>query len=221
MRSVQAFPRIISVERLNDDTFQRYGRVIENPEHSSKPQPAVEIVNQGTASKYADISVLENLYHKSSNSLSARASMSLFVCSPRHSAVDLENSSNELVSLSILERHQFTTQTFMPLGLRTDQPDGAYLVVVAPSKSDLGSKHDLPDVENMQAFVAHGSQAITYGAGVWHAPMIVIAGVPLTFVVIQFVNGNPQDDCEECEIISSGFGVRVRVKCSDKLRASL
>ena len=38
---------------------------------------------------------------------------------------------------------------------------------------------------------------MTYGAGTWHAPMVVLGDRRVDFVVTQFVNGVPEDDCQE------------------------
>lgn len=55
----------------------------------------------------------------------------------------------------------------------------------------------LPDLKNLRAFVAFGDQAVTYGAGTWHAPMIVIGDRPIDFVVVQFANDVGIEDCQE------------------------
>jgi ureidoglycolate lyase len=55
----------------------------------------------------------------------------------------------------------------------------------------------LPDLKNLRAFVANGGQAVTYGAGTWHAPMIVIGDRPIDFVVVQFANEVGNEDCQE------------------------
>jgi ureidoglycolate lyase len=56
---------------------------------------------------------------------------------------------------------------------------------------------DPPDLENLRAFVAHGGQAVTYAAGTWHAPMVVLGRRRVDFVVVQFVNGVEEEDCQE------------------------
>ena len=56
-------------------------------------------------------------------------------------------------------------------------------------------------MENIKAFVANGRQAVTYGAGTWHAPMIVVGKKRVDFVVVQHINGVSEDDCQEVEIV--------------------
>lgn len=55
----------------------------------------------------------------------------------------------------------------------------------------------MPDLKNLRAFIANGNQAVTYGAGTWHAPMVVIGARPIDFVVVQFANDVGIEDCQE------------------------
>lgn len=117
--------------------------------------------------------------------------------------------------MKILERHPFTTQTFCPLGLATENTETYFLVIVAPSLSSPIQAEEgrslverPPDLSKLRAFVAHGGQAVTYAPGTWHAPMVVLGKSRVDFVVTQFVNGVPQDDCQEVRV---GDGVNVLV----------
>ena len=112
-----------------------------------------------------------------------------------------------------MERHPFTTQTFIPIGLCPADPDTAYLVIVAPPLLDV-SGNDIPDIDKIKVFLATGSQAVTYGMGIWHAPMIVIGAKPVSFVVTQFVNGVPSDDCQEVELSTENEVVTVQIRAS-------
>ncbi|KAI0842534.1 hypothetical protein F5Y06DRAFT_306072 [Hypoxylon sp. FL0890] len=120
--------------------------------------------------------------------------------------------------LLILERHPYTTQTFIPLGASARTH---YLVIVAPSlppdtaDKDLpvptGEKlpgRGLPDLHNLRAFISTGTQAVTYGAGTWHAPMAALgaAGSAIEFVVVQFANDEPAEDCQEVALEGRGSG---------------
>lgn len=113
----------------------------------------------------------------------------------------------------MLERHSYTTQTFIPIGLSADSPT-RYLVVVAPTipspntestnddddDDDRDQDRGPPDLDNLRAFWAHGGQAVTYAAGTWHSPMAVIGDKSVDFVVLQFSNGLREEDCEEIKI---------------------
>jgi ureidoglycolate lyase len=208
------------------------------------PAPASVSANQGFATKYIDVSHISNLYSLAPSRKPARPVMNMFVCAPRNlrphepsesmpsSWGDLElddddedgngNFERQLLDIGILERHPFTTQTFIPMGLSATDRHTQYLVIVAPTLPASASRRHtgrpppyptpkierkrsikdifararpspydssaappptrlqrpkgpgLPDLKNLRAFVASGTQAVTYGAGTWHAPMIVI-----------------------------------------------
>lgn len=201
--------------------------------------------------------------------------MNMFVCAPRdlrpHEPADSMPSSwgdidfdddddddaagggqfRQLFDVGILERHPFTTQTFIPMGLSQEERHTQYLVIVAPTLPASQSRRNtgrpppyptpkikkqrsikdifararpspftneaappprqfsrlhpsqrpkgpgLPDLKNIRAFIATGSQAVTYGAGTWHAPMVVIGDRPIDFVVVQFANDVGIEDCQE------------------------
>ncbi|KAL8975999.1 MAG: hypothetical protein Q9177_006939, partial [Variospora cf. flavescens] len=72
-----------------------------------------------------------------------------------------------------------------------------------------------PDLDNIRAFWAHAGQAVTYGAGTWHAPMVVVGDERMDFVVVQFVNGVAQEDCQEVMLKKEG-GISVEVKEWDR-----
>jgi len=117
--------------------------------------------------------------------------------------------SNGIFKVTILERHPYTTQSFIPLGLPTpthNEPSPSmYLVIVAPSQDSSGNP---PDLVNIRAFIAYGNQGVTYSAGTWHAPMVVL-GKEIEFVVLVHENGIAEDDCQE--ILVGGEGVDVEV----------
>jgi ureidoglycolate lyase len=66
------------------------------------------------------------------------------------------------VSITALERHPHSTQSFLPIAA------GRWLVLVAPSLSD-GS----PDVAAARAFIARPEDAVCIGRNVWHAGLTV------------------------------------------------
>ena len=269
----------IPIELLTQSSFSQFGTVIENPAHSQLPRsqlgplPTAVSANQGSALKILDVTHMSNLYSLAPSQKPAKAVMNMFVCAPRDlrphepsnsmpsSWGDLDfdeddygDADRELFDVRILERHPFTTQTFIPMGLSGNERHTQYLVVVAPtlpassSRSQIGrpppyptpkvkkqkSIKDifararpspftnenapppsqftrlhpsarpkgpgLPDLKNIRAFIATGNQAVTYGAGTWHAPMVVIGARPIDFVVVQFANGVDIEDCQEIEL---------------------
>lgn len=136
--------------------------------------------------------------------------------------------SSRIFEVGILERHPYTTQTFTPLSTSGPASplldEHGYLVIVAPglqtpSDSSAGrtpshteaiaptgrgihyssQAQSQPDLQRLKAFVATTNQAVTYGAGVWHAPMVALGpeGSTVDYVVTQFANGVGIEDCEE------------------------
>jgi ureidoglycolate lyase len=179
----------------------------------------------------------------------------MFSCFPRNiSGVGMQPSTDRegdgdgdgetkkvLFTVSILERHPYTTQTFSPLGLSAHEHT-AFLVVVAPSLSAPASATTAetsaggtttvqiaspPDLSRIRAFVARGDQAVTYGPGTWHAPMAVVGRRRVDFVVTQFVDGVPDHDCQE--VLLGENAVRVDLTSldvdlglsTDRVRANL
>lgn len=67
------------------------------------------------------------------------------------------------VSITALERHAHSTQSFLPIKA------GRWLVLVAPTAAD-GS----PDMSGARAFVAGPEDAICIGRNVWHAGLTVL-----------------------------------------------
>jgi ureidoglycolate lyase len=198
-----AGPPRVPIEPLTSQSFAPFGSVLQNPATSGAAIKA-EQANQGSATKYADITGIENYYHLSENGRPSRLAVSMFVCSPRRLRQD------SLLDINILERHPYTTQTFVPLGLACNSTEARYLVIVAPTlatkskqpsaSTSLPKGRGLPDVSRLRVFLASGHQAVTYGAGTWHAPMIVVGNEAVEFVVTQFINGVGGDDCQEEEV---------------------
>lgn len=232
----------ITPEPLTPESFAPFGTAISCPlprDLSSVPvplsslpphDPAPVLANQSSALKYSPVSPLRNEYTACPSGRAAEPRMSLFACFPRKlrrievdTPVDGETETEtEVFDVRILERHPFTTQTFIPLDLSSQSQSHAagggaeepvYLVIVAPtlkgevaeaestSTSEEEEKkvliRDPPDLRNLRAFVARGGQAVTYGVGTWHAPMVVLGRRRVDFVVVQFVNGVEEEDCQE------------------------
>jgi ureidoglycolate lyase len=219
--------RLIPLEPLSFDTFVPFGSVIQNPTSPSNStastlQHIVPVTaNQGSARKFPDISPLDNFYASASSKKHVRGAISLFECKPRELR---QANGKDVFEVRILERHPYTTQTFSPLGLSAAAvEDTHYLVIVAPTLPQTTTTSTTtrppkgtgpPDLQNIRAFLARGNQAVTYAAGTWHAPMVVLGARAIDFIVVQFVNGVTLDDCQEM-----GFdeGVVVDLSLGDHL----
>ncbi|KAJ2891158.1 ureidoglycolate hydrolase [Zalerion maritima] len=198
----------------------------------------VNAANQGTALRYAPVSNLQDLTAQapSRNVPSALGegrtvvggpTMSMFVCSSRqlekpgddNAAGSKSEQIEGVFPVKILERHPYTSQTFIPL---SSTPGTKYLIVVAPTlpqsdpanppvtvglpvpKGETLPGAGMPDLSRLQAFVSEGFQAVTYAAGTWHAPMVVLRNPsdgegdePLSFVVYQSNTTSAAENCQE------------------------
>ena len=269
----------VGAEPLTPHAFRPFGTVIANPipgqpvpnnsdalaalvqgpglgsENTLRDESAGQVcpvlANQGTALKYENVSTMIDLSARAWSGRPARPVMNLFVCAPRGLEPGTAAVEQGRLPVRILERHPFTTQTFVPLGISPSDESTRYLVIVAPALSlqrtqkprpppfplpeprsikpstdGLGPSRPppyptdgpppaaveseesdmagpgLPDLEHARAFVARGSQAVTYGAGTWHAPMMVLGNKPVDFVVVQHANGVASEDCQEVEVVT-------------------
>lgn len=194
----------VTAQPLTQGAFEQFGDVVNNPrpdvlptsyaEHATSLPSNAFIANQGYAIQYRNVSRIKNLYDKSPSG-KAQPAMSMFVCSSRP-IMTAPGAKHPEFTVQYLERHPYTTQSFAPVASTAS----AYLVIVAPSLPPSSQDEDLPcpsgeglpgrglpDLKNIKAFIATRSQAVTYGAGTWHAPMVVLGapGTTLDFVVSQ------------------------------------
>ncbi|KAF4769149.1 hypothetical protein HAV15_008373 [Penicillium sp. str.  len=202
----------LTPEPLTPANFAQFGTAVVSPlprELNIAPQPSSlpphnptpVLANQNSALKYSPISPLLDRYTNACPSGQASEAR-MTICL------------TEVFDVRILERHPFTNQTFIPVDLSAhskvgdDEEEPLFLVVVAPTlkgqtataKNEAGETitiRDPPDLNNIKAFVARGGQAVTYGVGTWHAPMVVLGRRRVDFVVVQFVNGVGDEDCQE------------------------
>jgi len=86
------------------------------------------------------------------------------------------------LSLSLLEKHPASTQAFLPMNATR------YLVVVAEGDA-------APDLGTIAAFVATGTQGITYLPGIWHHPMIALDAT-IDFSCLVWEDGTAADCVE-------------------------
>ncbi|KAF8550900.1 Allantoicase [Imleria badia] len=186
--------KVIPVLPLTPEAFAPYGQVIQAyGDHAAAP-PGTKITpaNGGTASKFHKLALLHSSYPEDAG---ATSGLSVYRCQPVAVA-------NGRVRLSVLERHPYTNQAFVPMGgggVEGDEairePGRRYLVVVA-----LNGRDDGPDLKSVRAFVASGGQGVVYETGVWHQPMTVLdKEMDFTCVETQIGNGE-RADCEVVEV---------------------
>ena len=86
------------------------------------------------------------------------------------------------ITMRVMERHAFSSQSFLPLG------PARFLVLVAPHAAGGG-----PDLATARAVLARPGQGVTYAADTWHHPMAVL-GAPAHFAVLIWRDGSDGDE---------------------------
>ena len=91
-------------------------------------------------------------------------------------------SPNGPLKAELLERHEFSSQTFVPIDV------ARWLVVVAPHAKAGG-----PDTTVLRAFIATGQQGVTYKPDTWHHGLTVLDR-PGRFAVFMWRVGGEGDE---------------------------
>ena len=104
------------------------------------------------------------------------------LAAPSVSIAVIEDVARLPFTASQMERHQFSSQTFIPLDA------SRWIVAVAPHAEEGG-----PETQHLRAFLAEADQGITYSADVWHHPLTVLEQ-PATFAVLMWRDGTSADE---------------------------
>lgn len=177
---------LIQATPLTSDSFRLYGQLIAgpNPGLANKSLPHI-MANQGTAHKYPHQS---NVLQSFPLEAQATTNMHLYRC-------DSLPLNTLPLQLKMLERHRFSSQSFIPM--HSPPHKGDYLVLVALNHSET----DEPDLSTLAAFLATGSRGICYHPGVWHLPMTPVSkeeGQWLDYACIVAESPNqPELNCDE------------------------
>jgi ureidoglycolate lyase len=86
------------------------------------------------------------------------------------------------LTVRVIERHRHSSQTFAPLS------GSPYLVVVFPSDGQ-----GAPRLQDGQAFIARGDQAVNYDRDVWHTGFAAL-GEGGVFLMLRWDDGTPGDE---------------------------
>ncbi len=153
---------------LTPEGYAAYGDVI-----SARPDVKPASANLGSAARYNFLAPLENLRPKT-----AAPNLCVFRCQP------LLKAPARTFAVTLLERHPYSTQAFIPMaGVER------FLVLVS-----LGGT--APDLTTLRAFIATGGQGITYRPGVWHHPLVAIDR-PSDFTCLIWEDGGAGD----CDVV--------------------
>jgi ureidoglycolate lyase len=137
---VRVADKQLAIEPLTAEAFKPFGDVIEatdNAHHFT--------INQGYAERFHRLAKVDVTTDE------GQPAISIFKARAR--ALPLQ--------LSLLEKHPFGSQAFMPLS------GHAYVVVVA-----MGG--DMPDLSTLKCFIASAQQGVNYAKGTWHHPLLAL-----------------------------------------------
>lgn len=200
----------IPVQHITPSNFAPYGEVMSGEHQILQDHISA---NYGTAIKMLNVTQSIDNYNDCPSGEKSKPNWNIFRCSnPKH-LIEIDGNTSSYLA-KVLERHPFTTQTFVPMGQLSSKL--SYIVIVA--ETDTTTTQNLPDPASIRAFIVKGNQAVTYGAGTWHAPMVVIDDqVPfIDFAVFQYANGVPDEDCQEC-YFEPGYSIKYQVNIESKL----
>jgi ureidoglycolate lyase len=86
----------------------------------------------------------------------------------------------------LMERHEFSSQTFIPVDV------ARWLIVVAPHAAQAGGK-GRPDMAGARAFIATGDQGVTYKPNTWHHGLTTL-DQPGRFAVFMWRAGSQDEE---------------------------
>lgn len=135
---MSAARRRLAVEPLSRPRFAPYGELID----TAGREP--EIINAGTARRYAELARVELVGP-------GEAALGIYRAEPRELPMQLLE----------LERHPRGSQAFVPLH------SARYLVAVAGAG-------ETPTSDDVRLFLATGQQGVSLRAGVWHHALLVL-----------------------------------------------
>ncbi len=150
---------------------------------AAPPGALGKLANQGTARRFDHLASLDDLRPGR-----AVLNVSVFRCQPRPAAP---------FAVALLEKHPASAQLFVPMNARR------YLALVALGR-------DRPDLGTLTAFVAAGTQGVSYHPGVWHHPMIAL-DAEIDFACFAWEDGSDGD----CTVVRLADGEQPVVELQD------
>jgi len=154
--------RKLRAKPLTARAFSSFGEVIEIDDAVTHYP-----INRGFTERYHDLATLDLTLEK------GRPIVNLFRATPLP----------QPFSITMMERHPLSSQTFMPLG---HEP---YLVVVAPAGEF--------SIDQLHAFIANCDQGVNYRRGTWHHFCLALNTIS-DFLVID--RGGEGENCDEVDL---------------------
>ncbi|GMM46661.1 ureidoglycolate hydrolase [Pichia kluyveri] len=179
--------------------YEKYG-VAMNVDHL-RNSVNIDDANQGSAIKLKQVAPCINEYSKAPSGHRATTNWNIFRSSVIESKwTNSEDGNGKFYNLTVLEKHPYSTQTFVPMGRLSDED--AYIVNVAPDKDGQ------PDYEKVESYFFKGNTAVTYNVNTWHSPMVVL-GKTTDFCVVTNENDVGEENCVEV-FYNPGIKIHVR-----------
>ncbi|WVQ72811.1 allantoicase [Cryptococcus sp. DSM 104548] len=183
---------------ITPENFAPYGHIITTSPSSFHTD--TEHAPDGLTVKHNRLAPVTDSYPEDAGAVTGIA---VFRATPK---VGLER--GKVFDLRYMERHPHTSQTFIPMG-KAEWKDhsepaipsgGQFLVIVAP---DHPSIPNTPDPNKVEAFLLPAHQGLSYRAGVWHHPVLVLdETMDLACVETQVATGVVDSDERDCELVS-------------------
>jgi ureidoglycolate lyase len=142
----------IQAERLTKEAFEPFGDVVEAPPFSGRGYFETDLRDSRATAK------------------------------PRLWMLTKQPAGPLPLTIDMLERHEFSSQTFVPIDI------GRWLIVVAPFATDGG-----PAVDRVRAFLAGPHQGVGYHRNIWHSGLYVFDR-PARLSVFQWLDGTSSDE---------------------------
>ncbi|WWC70605.1 allantoicase [Kwoniella pini CBS 10737] len=181
---------------ITPENFAPFGQVITTTPAASHTDS--ESSPDGLTTKNNALSSIISTYPAESGAVT---SISVFRATEK---IGLER--GKTFDVKYMERHQFTSQTFLPMGKaewsgKSEEAlpiGGEFLVIVAENGAD-----DKPDPKTIKSFILPSNIGVTYSPGIWHHPVLILdATVDLACIETQISTGVHDSDERDCELIS-------------------
>jgi ureidoglycolate lyase len=121
----------VEAKILTPERFAPYGGILSFEDQKGTVEK--QAANYGTAVKLFKVSPVVNNYANAKSGKSSTANWNIFHCSPpNHLITSVSGSASQRYLSKVLERHPYSTQTFIPMGRNCSEI--SYMVIVARTR---------------------------------------------------------------------------------------